>query len=50
MVHLVDAEGNINDYMLVSVLLKYAEGKIISANIFPVEILGYYERTKIFPV
>lgn len=50
MVQLVDADGNINDYMLVSVLLKYADGKIISAYIFPVEMLGPYQRTGIFPV
>jgi len=50
MVQLVDADGNINDYMLVSVLLKYADGKIISASIFPVEMLGPYQRTGIFPV
>ena len=49
MVQLVDVDGTVNDYMLVSVLLKYAEGKITSAYIFPVEMLGPYERTGIFP-
>ena len=48
-VSLISDGGDINEYMVVAVLLEFANEKITSGYIFPVAMLGSFKKTGDFP-